>query len=171
MIAYPLVPSAISANADKPSTASAAIITTDDGGVLLQHRDDKPGIWFPGYWGLFGGAIDDNESPLDALARELEEELSLDAGRINYFTQICFDLRRWGLGVRLRYFFEVPITRGQLDGLVLTEGQDAKVWSMAEALRLPFLTPYDRYALALYAAEADLRTMQPILGSTDDTAS
>ena len=166
-----MVPSAISSVADRSSTASAAIITTEDGGFLLQHRDEIPGIWFPGYWGLFGGAIDDNESPAEALSRELGEELGLRADRMSYFTQVCFDLRRWNLGVRLRYFFEVRTTRAQLEGLVLTEGQASKVLSGEEVLKMPRLTPYDRFALGLYLTQHDLEAMRPILGSDDSATS
>jgi len=42
--------------------------------VLLQLRDIKEGISFPGCWGFFGGSIDSGETPNDASARELYEE-------------------------------------------------------------------------------------------------
>lgn len=43
--------------------------------ILLQLRDIKEGISFPGHWGFFGGSIDDGETPDDASARELYEEI------------------------------------------------------------------------------------------------
>ncbi len=43
--------------------AAAAIIFLDDGRYLMQHRDDKPGIFYPDHWGLFGGAIEPGEDP------------------------------------------------------------------------------------------------------------
>ena len=43
--------------------------------VLMQLRDMKKGIAFPGCWGFFGGSIDDGETPDDASARELFEEI------------------------------------------------------------------------------------------------
>ncbi len=51
-----------------------AIISVSDG-YLCQLRDDKPGIEWPGYWGLFGGHVDKGESDLQAIRRELQEEL------------------------------------------------------------------------------------------------
>ena len=42
---------------------------------LLQLRDFKSSIIFPGHWGAFGGAIEEGESPRDALDRELKEEI------------------------------------------------------------------------------------------------
>jgi hypothetical protein len=37
--------------------AVAAIITDERGRYLMQLRDDIPGIFYPGYWGCFGGAV------------------------------------------------------------------------------------------------------------------
>jgi ADP-ribose pyrophosphatase YjhB (NUDIX family) len=38
------------------------LIVTDDGRLLLHHRDDKPGIAHPGCWAGFGGAVEEGES-------------------------------------------------------------------------------------------------------------
>lgn len=43
--------------------------------VLLQLRDIKEGISFPGCWGFFGGSIDEGETPEEASIRELYEEI------------------------------------------------------------------------------------------------
>ena len=32
-----------------------------DGKILLQLRDEKPNIYYPGVWGLFGGNVESNE--------------------------------------------------------------------------------------------------------------
>ncbi len=42
--------------------------------VLMQLRDDKEGIAFPGKWGFFGGGIEPGESPEGAARRELAKE-------------------------------------------------------------------------------------------------
>lgn len=46
-----------------------------DNKILLQLRDIKIGIDFPGCWGFFGGSIDNGETPDDASERELCEEI------------------------------------------------------------------------------------------------
>ncbi|NAZ75983.1 NUDIX domain-containing protein [Kineococcus sp. T13] len=46
--------------------------------VLLQLRDDDPGIPYPGTWCLPGGHLEDGEEPVAAAVRELREEMSLD---------------------------------------------------------------------------------------------
>ncbi len=44
--------------------------------VLLCHRSAER-QWYPDVWDLPGGHVDDGESPTEALARELGEELSI----------------------------------------------------------------------------------------------
>ena len=46
------------------------------GNYLLQHRDE--GIkTLPGYWAFFGGKIEENETPEEAMYRETKEELGI----------------------------------------------------------------------------------------------
>jgi 8-oxo-dGTP diphosphatase len=53
-------------------------VMTVNGGYALQHRDDRPDVAWPGYWGLFGGSVDTGERPIEAIRREIDEELGLD---------------------------------------------------------------------------------------------
>src|SRR5690349_4066985 len=79
------------------SDAVAAILCLPDARYVVQRRDEKPGIWFPGHWGFFGGAVDDGESALTALYRELEEEIELRTCDAVLFTQFHFDMTELGL--------------------------------------------------------------------------
>ncbi|WP_432511555.1 NUDIX hydrolase [Kineococcus sp. SYSU DK001] len=54
------------------------IVLNPRGEVLLQLRDDVPGIPYPGRWCLPGGHLEDGEEPAAAAVRELREEMSLD---------------------------------------------------------------------------------------------
>ncbi len=54
---------------------AAAVLVRDDGCVLLAQR--LPGTPYPGYWEFPGGKLESGESPLDALRRELDEELGI----------------------------------------------------------------------------------------------
>lgn len=139
--------------ADPPLGAAAAIIVTPDRRYLLQHRDAKPGIWLPDSWGLFGGAIEEGETPGEALRRELSEELGFVPAEIRYFTQIAWDFERWDLGVKLRYTFEVAIAADQVKHLILHEGQAMRLFTADEVLREPRLTPYDGHALRMFIDE------------------
>ena len=51
---------------------SKAVITFERK-YLLQLRDLKKNIFYPGFWGLFGGRIENNENK-KALVREIKEK-------------------------------------------------------------------------------------------------
>ena len=57
---------------------------------LLQLRDNKNHIRDPNMWGLFGGSINRNEKPMNALKRELIEELNHNFMSIKTFTKTFY---------------------------------------------------------------------------------
>ncbi|MCH8870153.1 MAG: NUDIX hydrolase [Chloroflexi bacterium] len=59
-----------------PATCVAAVIVTD-GRVLLGRRAPSR-TYYPDCWDLFGGHVEENESLVGALRRELREELGLE---------------------------------------------------------------------------------------------
>ena len=48
-------------------------------------RDDKPEISFPNHWDLFGGHVEADETPEQALVRELKEELNIDVREFEFY--------------------------------------------------------------------------------------
>ena len=143
----------------KPEDAVAAVILVDDSRYLLQHRDDKPFIFFPGHWGCFGGAIEHGETDEAALAREMKEELSLDLERVavSYFTNFDFDFGYAGYGVLRRRYFEIRLESETVDGLRLSEGQAMSAVPTHEALTMHGIVPYDAYALWMHFSKARLQ--------------
>jgi 8-oxo-dGTP pyrophosphatase MutT (NUDIX family) len=127
----------------RPSEAAAALIVTPDARYLMQHRDDKPGIFFPGWWGCFGGAIEPGETPADAIRRELEEELGWRPGSIEHFASLGLDFSFAGYGVLPRHFFTVELDPGAMAGMRLAEGKDFALLPAARLLSMPHLVPYD----------------------------
>jgi|TARA_B100002003_G_scaffold236286_1_gene252082 8-oxo-dGTP pyrophosphatase MutT (NUDIX family) len=93
---------------------------------LLQLRDFKPSIDYPGQWGTFGGGVEKNETIDSAVYRELLEELHYvppSTRKIRTYTtdnlvchSFCCDLK-------------VP-----LSDLVLSEGLDMGLFTMDEIL-------------------------------------
>ncbi|USN54704.1 MAG: NUDIX domain-containing protein [Candidatus Peribacteria bacterium] len=51
---------------------------------VLMLRDDKPTIPLPNMWCLFGGGIDEDETPLAAVERELTEEIDIPVYAIRH---------------------------------------------------------------------------------------
>ena len=137
-----------------PANAAVALIVVDREHYLLQLRDQKPGIFYPGHWGLFGGALDPGETPEMAIRRELREELGLEIAPARYFTEFLFDVL--GHGHILRRFFEVSVVSDDLKKLVLREGAEMRIFSAAEILLKPRVVPYDSFAIWLHASRSRL---------------
>jgi 8-oxo-dGTP pyrophosphatase MutT (NUDIX family) len=134
-----------------PADAVAGIIVLDDGRYLMQLRDCKRGIFYPGHWGLFGGAVDVGEDKLAALRRELMEELQFSVEKVEYFTGFDFDFSFAGHGKKFRAFYEVPIMAADLPHLVLNEGAGMQAFTAAEILMEPRVVPYDAFAIWMHA--------------------
>jgi 8-oxo-dGTP pyrophosphatase MutT (NUDIX family) len=136
--------------------AAAAILTTEDDRYLLQLRDDVPHIWYPDHWGLFGGSVEPGESEIEALLRELQEELELETASPRLFTRFQFDLHPVGLGCYFRSYYEVSVSDDAFARLVLHEGAAMRKFTGDAALRMK-LVPYDGFALFLHHQRSQLR--------------
>lgn len=130
-----------------PNDAVAAILLCADGRYLLQQRDDIPGIFYPGHWGLFGGGVEAGEDGDAALARELHEELRLTASDPRYFCRLEFDYVGSGQRVYYRRFYEIILDAEAISRLSLGEGRAMALFRPEDVLALPNLVPYDAFAL------------------------
>ncbi len=92
---------------------------------LLQLRDDPPAaIIFPGLWGLFGGHMEGNETPLEAVQRELQEEIGYTPPGLALFNAYCSE-------TVVRNVFHAPL-EVSLESLVLGEGQAMALLTVAD---------------------------------------
>ncbi|QIE56878.1 NUDIX domain-containing protein [Pikeienuella piscinae] len=125
----------------------ALVIPVDPAGrVLLQLRDRWAPV-HPGEWGLFGGAVEGDETLLEAAMRELEEETGLrpPAAEFRPFARIVSaDSRR-----RL-YTFEARIVATPAD-IILGEGAGFGFFEREDMMRLD-LVPPTRVLLAAWAS-------------------
>jgi 8-oxo-dGTP pyrophosphatase MutT (NUDIX family) len=135
--------------------AVAAIITVEDGRYLMQLRDDIPRIFYPGHWGCFGGAVGPEEDPVQALARELAEELEMQATSVDEFVRLDFDLRKLGQKQCYRTYYEIKVTEDEVSRFVLHEGAEMRLFAPAQLFDAR-LTPYDSFALWLHFARRRL---------------
>lgn len=66
---------------------AAIIFENDAGEILLYLRDNKPGLAFPHHWDLFGGHVEEGETPEQALVREVQEELGIELKEYQFFRE------------------------------------------------------------------------------------
>ena len=109
-----------------PVQVALAILYQEDK-FLMQLRDDIPSILYPGFWGLFGGHLEPEETPEAGLKRELEEE-------INYTVIAPSKLGFYKDDRVIRHIYYAPLTVS-LDTLVLNEGWDLDLVSLKDIQR------------------------------------
>lgn len=110
---------AVSKSEARDTIIAVGLIVAEDGRILLQHRDDKPGLLGAGQWGFFGGHLEPGEPPTRAFVREIGEELGWRPRHIELYG--VFEFERDGARVTSHAYaahLDTP-----LDALVLGEGQ------------------------------------------------
>jgi 8-oxo-dGTP pyrophosphatase MutT (NUDIX family) len=122
--------------------SSDIFITTPDGKLLMQLRDDIEGICWPGYWFIPGGGREPGETPYETARRELREETGLDVEGLLPFDPVPFE----GDEAATTRFFHA-IVDVDPDQLVLGEGQELRLVPFAEVRSMkvpPFVKDYLR---------------------------
>ncbi|MCC3405806.1 MAG: NUDIX domain-containing protein [Microcoleus sp. PH2017_10_PVI_O_A] len=106
--------------------------------LLLQLRDNIPEIIAPDRWGLFGGSVEAGETPVEAMKREIAEELCWMPPEPKY-------LLTWEVPDRACtiYIFGIPLTVGTSQ-LTLTEGQAFQLFTFEELTQLPLVPKIPR---------------------------
>ena len=139
-----------------PTNSVAAIMTLDDGRYVMQLRDHKPHIFYPGHRGLFGGALDAGEDHLYALRREIKEELGFEPDKLNHFVSLDFDLSSIGAKKVYRKIYETRVSNAQLENFQLGEGQAYSSFAPQEILTNLKVTPYNSFAIWMHFARTRL---------------
>ena len=104
----------------------AKILLHCQGMLLTYLRDDKPEIPFPALWDLPGGGAEADETPLECVLRETNEEfaLTIPHARITYSRAYPgnsgSNLQNW--------FFAAPILPEEIEGIKF--GDEGQYWQM-----------------------------------------
>jgi len=116
----------------KQVNVAAAIITRPDGSFLLGQR--APDTFYPGYWEFPGGKLEKDETPREALVRELKEELGLTV--LTAWPWVTRDFVYEHANVRLHFFF-VPEWEGEIEPHV----HSGLSWQRADATNVGPMLP------------------------------
>jgi 8-oxo-dGTP pyrophosphatase MutT (NUDIX family) len=118
------------------------VLETADGRIAFQLRDDAK---YGGYWGLFGGWLEDGEQPSVAAIREANEELSitLDPARLEHLTTQVSEA-----GIRA-YLFRYRVI-DELDHARLGEGAAFQVMTPQELMSQKKVIPFHLKLLDWY---------------------
>jgi len=121
----------------------SVILQDENEKILLQLREDSPGVNFPGKWGLFGGGVESDETPKQAACREIREELGIDLEQIDYIGVYHFEKAREDF----LYVSQRPI---EPDDILLKEGKDFDFFTPKKIMAIDLIVPYDRRMLIDY---------------------
>lgn len=112
------------------------ILLNPEGKLLLNHRD-KNSQFSPNCWSLFGGKIEPEETPEQAIVREIKEETDFDLKEFSLF-------KKYENETPIRFCFVGKINK-DISELTLTEGDDMGFFSLEEASSLNLSRMAKRY--------------------------
>jgi len=130
-----------------PVRVAAAVLFDTAGRVLIAQRPE--GKHMSGYWEFPGGKLDGGETPPQALARELREEIGVELRRCHRLVQLRHD---YGDRLVELEVFVVDEFRGEPTGL---EGQGLQWVAIAQLSRQRLLPANQPIVEALNAYEVN----------------
>jgi ADP-ribose pyrophosphatase YjhB (NUDIX family) len=117
------------------------LIEQDDE-YLLQFRNGAPSIGGAGLTGCFGGKVEENENPAEAVAREVGEETSLQTKPSDWqrlgTVRVASDYKNEPIDVYAEVFY---IKLPPETEIVATEGELVRIKRDADSLAHANLTP------------------------------
>jgi 8-oxo-dGTP pyrophosphatase MutT (NUDIX family) len=101
--------------------------------------------------GIIWWGVELEEEPVDAIRREIKEELGIEIDEVVVVTRFDFDLTPMNLGKFYHIFFTVKIPSIMMKQLKLSEGQAFGFFSRMKILSMSSaIAPYDSFAIWIY---------------------
>jgi len=117
---------------------SQIILQNLQGEYLVYLRDNNPEIPFPNHWDLIGGHVEKRETPLEALKREMIEEIEFDSNNLRNFSfwkkYVCIE---GDVTPNMKYIFQGVINK-PINEIPLNEGQYLRFVNQEELIELNF---------------------------------
>jgi len=103
--------------------------------LLMYLRDDNPAISYPNCWDLFGGIVEEGETPEQALVREVQEELGIILTQFTKFSEYDCLTDKARPNKKFVFYAHIDAVPGQL---VLREGQHLTSIHLSERYQYKF---------------------------------
>ena len=111
--------------------AVALIAVNKNGKFLLYQRDANPDIPYPERWALLGGGVEEDETPEEAIEREIKEEIG-----INIAMYAKFKVYDWNGFIQHVYFIVLDL---DLESTPCNEGQGLDYFTKEEIFKLDMM--------------------------------
>lgn len=108
---------------------AAIILESERFGILLMLRDDKSWIPFPNHWDIFGGHVEEGETPEEALIREIKEELDIELKEYRFWRK--YECLTGDAYENTKYIYTAKIDI-PINEVTLYEGQEARYFKREE---------------------------------------
>ena len=120
---------------------SVKAIICHKGKYLLQKRDNKKNIYFPGLWGVFGGNCKKKEKLIGSLKRELKEELNLNFINIRKIFTLKIKSKNFE-PERSNHYFLCKLPLNYNKNIILNEGSAYAFFNIKKVNKLKII-PWD----------------------------
>ncbi len=115
---------------------AACLLFDRDNKLLIYLRDDKPEISFPNHWDLFGGILEDGETPEQALVREVKEEIGIDLPDFKKYRDYACTAANEAPNIKYVFYAKIDLLPGELK--LLDVGQMIKSIDLADRYQYNF---------------------------------
>ncbi len=119
---------------------ASVVLLNEKNEMLLYLRDNKKSIPYPLYWSTLGGHVEEDETPLQALRREVREEIGFEVENPVFLGN--FDDK---VGNKV-YLYKAPINK-RIEELFLTEGQELRFFESQRIHKLKLPPPLKEFLI------------------------